>query len=72
MSDAAFAQWQAGLLILRDEALLPAEAQRRDRFNQWKRDRYRAVAGLHSLKCTGPTRATGCSCVKIPLYGEPG
>lgn len=37
----------------------------------WMR-RYRArkapVASLHALKCTGPTRKTGCRCRKIRLY----
>lgn len=31
----------------------------------------RALASLHALRCEGPTRATGCSCRKIPFYGEP-
>lgn len=26
------------------------------------------VASLHDLKCTGPTRLTGCRCSKIPMY----
>lgn len=28
----------------------------------------RAVASLHDLRCSGPTRKTGCRCKKIPLY----
>lgn len=27
-----------------------------------------APASLHSLRCTGPTRATGCVCRKIGVY----
>lgn len=28
----------------------------------------RAVASLHDLRCTGPTRSTGCRCRKVTLY----
>ena len=27
-----------------------------------------SFAALHDLRCTGPTRRTGCQCKKIPLY----
>ena len=28
----------------------------------------RPIASLHSLKCTGPTRSTGCKCHKVVIY----
>ena len=31
----------------------------------------RLVGSLHSLACTGPTRATGCRCSKIRCYDKP-
>ena len=29
------------------------------------------VGSLHSLACTGPTKATGCRCSKIRCYDKP-
>lgn len=55
-----------------------AEANRRRYKREWMRAKRGSVrrnrpvvASLHELRCTGPTRATGCSCQRIPLYGEP-
>ena len=31
----------------------------------------RLVGSLHSLACTGPTKATGCRCSKIRCYDRP-
>ncbi len=41
---------------------------KRDWMRSWRAAQKVSVASLHSLRCTGPTRATGCVCRKVMLY----
>lgn len=67
-------------VIVGDEAWTEREFEAHERAKRtnrrWMRlhrgqDPRDVVAGLHALRCSGPTRNTGCLCTKIPLYGEP-
>lgn len=79
-------KWEAfesSLTIVGDEAALPGERITRpyrhlsdEERRTYKRDwcwahRRHPVGSLHSLKCKGETKRTGCVCRKVTLYSGP-
>lgn len=53
----------------------PEQAEKRRSGIRRAREQYRLdhplphrVGALHALRCTGPTRATGCRCTKVSVY----
>jgi hypothetical protein len=47
------------------------ERAREINLEHMRRKRKSVVGSLHSLACTGPTKATGCRCSKIRCYNVP-
>ena len=47
------------------------EKRQRQEREQGQRRHPHVVGSLHDLRCTGPTRHTGCRCRKIECYDRP-